>query len=205
MTATDILNTLRERGVTLRVDEQGRIVAKPLSAIDDGLRREVKAHKAELLTLLQPVCPVWEAWQRGEGGIPPLSTCLACGYPSMPSETVTVDGERWQRWQCPRCGKSWRVPLSDEPLPPCPRCGGGMDAAKPTKNHHASIVPLLRLTCVVCEFVTAAYPPGTWTACWRCDSDLERRQVADDWLIARCLRCQWAAFERNTAEAGEAA
>jgi hypothetical protein len=51
MTAVEILDELRQRGVTLRVQD-GQIVARPLSVVDDDLRQAVKANKQEVLALL---------------------------------------------------------------------------------------------------------------------------------------------------------
>lgn len=196
MTTEVLLDELARRGVIIKPDGDGLLVDAPKGAVDDALRRELTERKPELLQWLsEVVCPRWQVWQEGRGDLPPLSTCLSCGYPDMPGEVVTIDGESWQRWSCPRCGKGWRVPLSDEPLPPCPRCGGVMDGREPPHNPHAQVTPILRLTCLECELVACAYPPGTWAACWRCDSGLERRQVSDDWTAARCLRCGWMTYE----------
>jgi uncharacterized C2H2 Zn-finger protein len=205
MTAITLLEELTRRGAVVTVKDGNRLLVNaPKGAIDADLRRELVEHKAELLSLLsdqQPVCPRWQAWQRGEGGIPPLSTCLHCGYPDMPTSFDDVDGERWQRWTCPRCGQRWSVPLSDEPLPLCPRCGGGMDATKPTRPDYPATLPDLRLTCVCCEFVAQGYTRQVLTACWRCDGGLERQQVGDDWTLLRCPRCAWTVFERTADKA----
>lgn len=53
MGAFDILNHLRERGVTLTPDPDGRIRIKPMSKVTDAERAEIIANKPALLALLQ--------------------------------------------------------------------------------------------------------------------------------------------------------
>ena len=53
MGAFDILNHLRERGVTLTPEPDGNIRVKPGGVLTDADRAEIRAHKPELVALLQ--------------------------------------------------------------------------------------------------------------------------------------------------------
>ncbi len=47
-----LLDTLRARGITLEPRPDGKLAARPASALTDELRREIRLHKAELLAVL---------------------------------------------------------------------------------------------------------------------------------------------------------
>lgn len=51
-TAADIMARCKAAGVTLQADG-GRLRYRPADAVDDGLRNELRQHKAELLRALQ--------------------------------------------------------------------------------------------------------------------------------------------------------
>ena len=53
MGAFDILNHLRERGVTLTPEPDGNIRVKPGGVLTDTERAEIRAHKPELIDLLR--------------------------------------------------------------------------------------------------------------------------------------------------------
>lgn len=57
MGAFDILNHLRERGVTLTPEPDGNIRVKPSGVLTDAERAEIRAHKPELIDLLRRTSP----------------------------------------------------------------------------------------------------------------------------------------------------
>ena len=57
MGAFDILNHLRERGVTLTPEPDGNIRVKPSGVLTDAERAEIRAHKPELIDLLRQTSP----------------------------------------------------------------------------------------------------------------------------------------------------
>lgn len=76
MGAFDILNHLRERGVTLTPESDGNIRVKPGGVLTDAERAEIRAHKPELVALLQRQHPTRQPAPAPE--IPP-AVRLLCG------------------------------------------------------------------------------------------------------------------------------
>jgi len=76
MGAFDILNHLRERGVTLTPEPDGNIRVKPRDKLTDADRAEIRAHKPELVALLQRQQPTRQPAPAPE--IPP-AVRLLCG------------------------------------------------------------------------------------------------------------------------------
>lgn len=76
MGAFDILNHLRERGVTLTPEPDGNIRVKPRDKLTDADRAEIRAHKPELVALLQRQQSAGQPAQVPE--IPP-AVRLLCG------------------------------------------------------------------------------------------------------------------------------
>lgn len=76
MGAFDILNHLRERGVTLTPGSDGNIRVKPGGVLTDAERAEIRAHKPELVALLQRQQPT-----RQPAPVPetPPAVRLLCG------------------------------------------------------------------------------------------------------------------------------
>jgi hypothetical protein len=76
MGAFDILNHLRERGVTLTPEPDGNIRVKPRDKLTDADRAEIRAHKPERVALLQRQHPTRQPAPAPE--IPP-AVRLLCG------------------------------------------------------------------------------------------------------------------------------
>ncbi|WP_338413279.1 hypothetical protein [uncultured Sphaerotilus sp.] len=76
MGAADILGRLRDRGLTLAPLPDGRILASPSDKLTDADRAQIRAHKRELLDLLQRQRPT-----RFYGGtaVPRPSVLDLCG------------------------------------------------------------------------------------------------------------------------------
>ena len=53
MTAAQVIESLRARGGQLHLLEGGHLGAAPASALTDDLRAEIRAHKTELVQVLQ--------------------------------------------------------------------------------------------------------------------------------------------------------
>ncbi len=57
MSALDILQHLRGRGVTLTARDDGNLSAKPAGVLTDDERQQIKAHKPELIAILRQQRP----------------------------------------------------------------------------------------------------------------------------------------------------
>jgi hypothetical protein len=148
MTATEVLTELQRRGVTLRVDEQGRIIAKPIDAVDEALRAEVRANKEEILRLLASAVPSrpsvpfacprcgggFDAAPAERGGGCLRLVCVACEYFAIAYPRGAADalclrcntrltrrdaGGGWERLACQHCG--WLTFERPESVPARPR------------------------------------------------------------------------------------
>ena len=80
MGAFDILNHLRERGVTLTPEPDGNIRVRPSDKLTDADRAQIRANKPELLALLTGQKPANDA-QRETSAVPstPPAVRLLCG------------------------------------------------------------------------------------------------------------------------------
>lgn len=85
MGAFDILNHLRERGVTLTPEPDGNIRVKPSGVLTDAERAEIRAHKPELIDLLRqtnhtPTAPAPRREVLHLVGMTPTSADRLAGY-----------------------------------------------------------------------------------------------------------------------------
>lgn len=80
MGAFDILNRLRERGVTLTPEPDGNIRVRPRDKLTDADREQIRANKPELLALLASRKPADDAQRErpATAAIPP-AVRLLCG------------------------------------------------------------------------------------------------------------------------------
>lgn len=99
MTATGLLDDLRNKGVRLSVEEDRLAVDAPKGMLTDDVRQAIRQHKQALLALLSQPMPA---------AAPVQSTALPPPAPLTPSYPCVVCGstDRWEDrgiWRCRQC------------------------------------------------------------------------------------------------------
>jgi hypothetical protein len=95
--ATVILAELAARGAQVRIVD-GALGVRPVGALDDGLRAELRAHKAELVVLIQAQCYV---------PVPVLASGCTHWCPGTHQYPVPLPAKIAR---CSRCTRVWRRP-----------------------------------------------------------------------------------------------
>jgi len=102
-TAATLIADLRARGLVIEAVSD-RLKITPPGVLTDADRAALRAHKAELLTLLRaPGAPDQLLEQRGQfrHTCPPTGACGSCG------------GYQWRLWSTPQCGGAWLFACAD--------------------------------------------------------------------------------------------
>lgn len=109
MTPAALLTTLRARGVHVAVLDGDRLGVWPRAALDDGLRAELRAHKAEVVALLRRQAPA--------DGSCTLRPCPTCGSAVFWRADGTCELRCAACVPCPdpRCAAWYTSPPANDP------------------------------------------------------------------------------------------